>query len=219
MGQLRAGEPGRIWLPRSPYTRVRARGVARARRGGGGVESPPSEGADRVGAREATFAAARITRASTLRLRFFLTDKLAAFFFWPTSIRSAQMHAVGSSSSVIGQGEPLCRICWESVCEANGSGEFLEPTPCSCRDERSNVHQDCLECVPVQRPPKEKSKHNDHRPTSLSGQPFPVSARHAPHRSPARKQTCTTATFPSTRSFPDELTVLPAVSPSTQLGV
>ena len=40
---------------------------------------------------------------------------------------------------------PVCRICWESTCEANGSDAFLTPTPCACRDERSNVHQDCLE--------------------------------------------------------------------------
>ena len=40
---------------------------------------------------------------------------------------------------------PVCRICWESTCEANGSDTFLTPTPCACRDERSNVHQDCLE--------------------------------------------------------------------------
>ena len=40
---------------------------------------------------------------------------------------------------------PVCRICWESTCESNGSDAFLTPTPCACRDERSNVHQDCLE--------------------------------------------------------------------------
>ncbi len=39
----------------------------------------------------------------------------------------------------------VCRICWESVCEANGSAAFLTPTPCACRDERSNVHRTCLE--------------------------------------------------------------------------
>ena len=57
------------------------------------------------------------------------------------------MQAVASSSS-LAAAAPVCRICWESTCEANGSDEFLRPTPCSCRDERSNVHQDCLECVP-----------------------------------------------------------------------
>jgi aspartate-semialdehyde dehydrogenase len=56
------------------------------------------------------------------------------------------MHSVGSSSAVGGGGNsPVCRICWCSTCEADGADEFLKPTPCSCRDERSNVHQACLE--------------------------------------------------------------------------
>ena len=57
------------------------------------------------------------------------------------------MDRVGSSSSLAapGGGSPVCRICWCSICESNGSAEFLRPTPCSCRDERANVHQACLE--------------------------------------------------------------------------
>ena len=54
-----------------------------------------------------------------------------------------KMHS--SSSGELETQRPVCRICWESTCEVNGSEEFLSPTPCSCRDERSNVHQACLE--------------------------------------------------------------------------
>ena len=54
-----------------------------------------------------------------------------------------KMHS--SSSGELETQRPVCRICWESTCEVDGSEEFLSPTPCSCRDERSNVHQACLE--------------------------------------------------------------------------
>jgi hypothetical protein len=54
----------------------------------------------------------------------------------------------GATASDAPPGEALCRICWSAVCEYDGRPEFLSPTPCACRDERSNVHQACLECVP-----------------------------------------------------------------------
>ena len=47
----------------------------------------------------------------------------------------------GATASDAPPGEALCRICWSAVCEYDGRPEFLSPTPCACRDERSNVHQ------------------------------------------------------------------------------
>ena len=62
----------------------------------------------------------------------------------PVWSKLKKMHSSSSGGELETQ-RPVRRICWESTCEVNGAEEFLSPTPCSCRDERSNVHQACLE--------------------------------------------------------------------------
>lgn len=97
------------------------------------------------------------------------------------------MHASSSSASLAA---PVCRICWDTTCEANGSDEFLRPTPCACRDERSNVHQYCLECVsplpPAPRPRTRRFEIAPERnrvniPSRGGGAPIAARRSEAPH--------------------------------------
>ena len=128
------------------------------------------------------------------------------------------MHAVASSSS-LAAAAPVCRICWESTCEANGSDEFLRPTPCSCRDERSNVHQDCLECVPERtpHPPRENRVNKRLPPPASSSRAIARGAASAPRAKPtpsASRPPAPPPPTPPTPLTPPSPSLAPLPSPS-----